>query len=206
MDEKELILVKALEVFGEKGFYLATIEEIACKSNFSKTRIGKYFKSKAALFGELIDMARALRKREVFANIGLTEDVKEQLSRFIIGVLRFANNRRHYYRILTVSAGTVDPRVGKRLLEAREEFQNQVYQILQAGVRQGKFRTVNPFVATVFLGKLIEGTVAAAEVQRGFATDQMILSMLDLVWNGLARKGDYPEPAERETQPVGKYW
>ncbi|MGD8400600.1 MAG: TetR family transcriptional regulator [Bacillota bacterium] len=47
---------KALEVFGEKGFYLAAIEKIDRKSNFFKTALGKYFKSKGTLFGGLIDL------------------------------------------------------------------------------------------------------------------------------------------------------
>jgi AcrR family transcriptional regulator len=200
MVEKVLILENAMEIFGEKGYYLTTIEEIAVKSNLRKTVISKYFKNKAMLFVELLDMASVVRKREVFENIGLTQDVKEKLSRFIISALRFARNRQNHYRILTASVGADHPEIQNKLAEVQKEFQSQVYQILQDGVRQGKFRTVNPLIATVFLGKLIEGTIDIAEAKLGYAIDQMILSMLDLIWNGLARKVDAPHPVSGNEQ------
>lgn len=204
MVEKILILENAMEIFGKKGYYLTTIEEIAVKSNLRKTVISKYFKNKAVLFVELLDMASAVRRREVFENIGLTEDVKEKLSRFVISVLRFARNRRNHYRILTASTGVDHPEVQNKLAEVQNEFYNQVYQILQDGVRQGKFRTVNPLIATAFLGKLIEGTIDIVETKLGYAVDQMILSMLDLIWNGLARKVDIPNPGSRNEQLTPK--
>jgi TetR/AcrR family fatty acid metabolism transcriptional regulator len=204
MVEKILILKKSLEVFGEKGFYLATIEEIAIRSNLRETVISKYFKNKEALFIELLNMASVVRKQEVFENIGLTEDVKEKLSRFIISALRFARNHKNYYRILTASVGAAYPEVQNKLSEVRKEFHDRVYQILQDGVRQGKFRTVNPLIATAFLGKLIEGTIDIVEAKLGYAIDQMILSMLDLIWNGLACEVDPSNSVSRNEQLINK--
>jgi AcrR family transcriptional regulator len=204
MVERITIMENALEVFGGAGFYDATIEEIAVRSNLPQTVINKYFKTKEALFVELLNAASRARQQEVFEIIGLTDDVKERLSRFIISALRFARNRKNYYRLLTMSVGAAYPEVQHQLLEVRKEFRDQVYQILQEGVRQGKFRAVNPFIATAFLGKLIEGTVEVVEAQLGYAVDQMILSMLDLVWNGLARKGETPNLLNREGQLTGR--
>jgi AcrR family transcriptional regulator len=199
MVEKFLILEKALEAFGEKGYHLTSLEAIAVKANLRKSAISKYFKTKGALYMELLNMASVSRRQEVFENIGLTEDVKEKLSRFIISALRFARNRKYYYRILTTPVAGDYPEVQKKFDEVQEEYKNHVYQILQNGVRQGKFRAVNPLITTVFLGKLIEGTVDLAEANPGYAVDQMILSMLDLVWNGLGRKidGGRPDSVER---------
>jgi AcrR family transcriptional regulator len=204
MVEKMLIMEKALEVFGEAGFYLATIEDIAVKSNLDKPVINKYFQNKEALFIELLNTARIMRRREVFAVIGLSDNVKEQLSRFIISTLRFARNHRNYQQILTASVSATYPEAHNKLVEAREEFRNQVYQIIQAGVRQGKFRTVNPLIVTVFLEKLLEGTVAVVEAKSGYAADQIVLSMLDLIWNGLSCKGETANPANQNEQLISK--
>ncbi|HYH01519.1 MAG TPA: TetR/AcrR family transcriptional regulator [Bacillota bacterium] len=188
MYEKILILEKAAEIFGEKGYYLATIEEVASRVNLKKTIIYKYFKNKDELFLELLNTASALRRREVFDTIGLTDDIREKLSRFIISLLRFARNQKNYYKILAEALTVSNPEIQTKLNQVREEFKDHVYQILQDGIRQGKFRIVNPLIMTAYLGKLIEGTVAIIEVEPNYSVDQMILTMLDMVWNGLAKK------------------
>lgn len=188
MYEKILILEKAAEIFGEKGYYLATIEEVANRVNLKKTIIYKYFKTKDELFLELLNTAAALRRREVFETIGLTDDAKEKLSRFIISLLRFARTQKNYYKILAGDLTVPNPEIQAKLDQTRNEFKDHVYQILQDGIRQGKFRIINPLIMTAFLGKLIEGTVAIIEVEPNYSVDQMILTMLDMVWNGLAKK------------------
>jgi AcrR family transcriptional regulator len=190
MYEKVLILEKAGEVFGEKGFYLTTIEEIASKANLKKTVLYKYFKNKDELFLELLNIASASRRQEVFDTIGITEDLREKLSRFIISLLRFARHQRNYFRILSVKIAVENREIQQKLVEIEGEFKTVVYQILQDGIRQGRFRAVNPLVATAFLGKLVEGTIEVIETEPCFSADQMILSMLDMVWNGLAKKTD----------------
>ena len=96
MYEKVVILEKAGEVFGEKGFYLTTIDEIAVRANLKKSILSKYYKNKDELFLELLTIANASRKQEVFDTIGLTDDLRERLSRFIISLLRFARHQRNY--------------------------------------------------------------------------------------------------------------
>jgi AcrR family transcriptional regulator len=190
MYEKVLILEKAGEVFGEKGFYLTTIEEIAIRANVKKSILYKYFKNRDDLFLELLTIASTSRKQEVFDTIGITEDLRERLSRFIISLLRFARHQRNYFKILSVKISAENPNLQQKLAEIDTEFKTAVYQILQDGIRQGRFRVVNPLVATAFLGKLIEGTIEVIEAEPSFSADQMILSMLDMIWNGLAKKID----------------
>jgi AcrR family transcriptional regulator len=190
MYEKVLILEKAGEVFGEKGFYLTTIEEIAVRANVKKSILYKYFKNREELFLELLTIASASRKQEVFDTIGLTEDLRERLSRFIISLLRFARHQRNYFKILSVKIRAENSQLQQKLAEIDAEFTTTVYQILQDGIRQGRFRMVNPVVATAFLGKLIEGTIEVIEAEPSFSADQMILSMLDMIWNGLAKRTD----------------
>lgn len=186
--KKELILEKALETFAEKGYYRTTVQEIANRAELTKAAVYRCIKNKEELFIELLNEAALSRNEEVFKQIGITDDVKEKLSRFVISLIRFARNHRNYYRILTMEVVSDNPDFLGEVTKIQLEFREQVYQILQNGVRQGRFREVNPLLATTFLSKLIEGTLAIIENEPNYSPDQVILSMLDLFWNGLGKR------------------
>ncbi len=185
---KSLILEKALEVFAEKGYYRTTIQEVADRAELSKRTVYRCIKTKEELFMELLNAAVLTRNEEVFKQIGITDDLKEKLSRFVISLIRFARNHRQYYRILTMEVVSDNPEFLNQVAKIQSEFQEQVYQILQEGVRQGRFREINPLLATTFLSKLIEGTLVIIENEPNYSSDQVILSMLDLFWNGLGKR------------------
>lgn len=52
-DKKELIMVAAGEVFGERGFHATTVEAIAQQAGVGKGTIYQYFTSKVEIFKEL---------------------------------------------------------------------------------------------------------------------------------------------------------
>lgn len=189
MNEKGFILERALEVFADKGYYRTTIEEIASRTELKKVTVYRCIKSKEDLFIELLTMAAAARKKEVFDNIGITDDLKEKLSRFILSFIRFAKTQKNYYKILKMELGSENPEFLEKVLKIQAELKNAIYQILQDGCRQGVFRTVNPLIANAFLGKLTEGVLEVIEIEPNYSPDQIVLSMLDLIWNGLVKKG-----------------
>lgn len=188
MYEKVLILEKALEVFAEKGYYRTTIEEVANRTNLKKTTIYRCIKSKEDLFVELLTTASAARKREVFDQIDITGDVKEKLSRFTLSYIRFARNQRNYHKILNMEVPSENPEFEATVKKIGEQFKQVIYQILQDGIRQGIFRMVNPLIVSVFLEKLTEGVLDVVETEPNYSPDQIVLSMLDLIWNGLVKK------------------
>jgi AcrR family transcriptional regulator len=188
MAEKKLILEKALELFAEKGYYRTTIEEISYRADMKKLVVYKHIHTKEELFMELLQTAASIRNEEVFKNIDLTEDLQEKLSRFIISLIRFARSHRSYYRILTMEVVSDNPEFVKKVTDIQNELQDHVYQILQEGVRQERFRTVNPLIATTFFSKLIEGTLGILVTEPNYSSDQIVLSILDVLWNGLGKK------------------
>ena len=69
----------ALEVLTEKGYHPATIDEIAERAGVGKGTIYVYFKSKAALVGELIDTITHVHLNEMEATIAQVDGAKEKL-------------------------------------------------------------------------------------------------------------------------------
>ena len=60
---KDKILEAALEVFSEKGFHLATVDEIAERADLGKGTLYRYFANKETLFNELVRLRLEDSKR-----------------------------------------------------------------------------------------------------------------------------------------------
>lgn len=188
LDKKRLILEKALEVFTEKDYQHATVDEIAEKAEIGKGTVYRYFKNKEELYLELLELAAQARREIIQENIRMIEDLRGKLGRFVIALLRFTKNQPQYFKILTAEVGAGNADFSLKVKTVQNEHQEILRQLLTEGVRQNKFREMNPFIASVYLNKLIEGALQIFEREPSLSADQIVLTMLDLIWNGLGKK------------------
>lgn len=186
--EKSVLLAEALELFAEKGYYRTTIEELSNKLGLKRADVYHLVHNKEELFSELLDAASQIREEEVFRQIGITDDFKGKLTRFVIALIRFARNHPRYYKILNLEVVSDNSEFLERVAKIQNEFHEQVYQLLCDGIRQGCFREMNPLLTKTFMAKLIEGTLDIAENNPNYSPDQVVLTMVELIWNGLERR------------------
>lgn len=183
---KDQILESALNVFSELDYI--SIDEIAVRAGISKDTVYRYFKNKEELFVELLVHAAAIRKQAIYDNIRMIEDIRGKLGRFIISILRFAKNQPHYFRLLTMDVTVDPPELQAKIEQIQREYEDIVYQLLQEGIRENRFRDVNPLIATTLLCKMIDGALRILEEEPNYSADQIVLTMLDLIWNGYGKK------------------
>lgn len=188
LDKRHLILDKALEVFTEKDYQHATVDEIADRAEIGKGTVYRYFKNKEELFLELLESAAELRRRTILENIQINEDLRGKLGRFVMSLLRFTKSQPQMFRLLTCEVGAAQSDFSQKVSRIQNEHQGIIVQILTDGVRQNKFREINPLIASVYLCKLIEGALQIFESEPNYTVDQIVLTMLDLIWNGLGKK------------------
>ncbi|RMD96013.1 MAG: TetR/AcrR family transcriptional regulator, partial [Deltaproteobacteria bacterium] len=96
----ERIRIAAYQVFAAKGFYHATVEEIAQSARVGKGTVYRYFESKENLFRAVVeDRLRELvcRIRDAFTQ---AEDVLGAIRRAILEYFRFFEEHKEFYRIL----------------------------------------------------------------------------------------------------------
>ncbi|RME47156.1 MAG: TetR/AcrR family transcriptional regulator, partial [Deltaproteobacteria bacterium] len=96
----ERIRIAAYQVFAAKGFYQATVEEIAQSARVGKGTVYRYFESKENLFRAVVeDRLRELvcRIRDAFIH---AEDVLGAIRRAILEYFRFFEEHQEFYRIL----------------------------------------------------------------------------------------------------------
>jgi len=113
-DKKQRIFDAALEVFTERGFEQATMDEIAAASDVAKGTLYRYFKSKEDLLDQLLLMtSQKVIERFSVAFTG-EADVLGEIQRFIEAWIAFIEENHALYRL--IQAEGIIQHSGKRTL------------------------------------------------------------------------------------------
>lgn len=184
-DKKERILQMALALFGEKGYDGATVEEIAAKSGIAKGSVYLHYPGKDALYHEVILLAAEARRKYVqgFGG-GPGEDIRRSLAKLITGELRFARSEKRFYRLLISDDRNEGGAFGPAILLLRQEFLVELTELIRKGMAQGVIRDGNPALMGELLNGMVRGAYQMLEMHSAVTVDQVVLSILDLLWRG----------------------
>jgi len=176
-DKKRRILEGALQVFTERGFHQATIDEIAAASGVAKGTVYRFFDGKEDLLDQLL-LATSQKIVERFSGAFTGQDnVLEEIQRFVEEWLRFVEENHRLYRL--IQAEGIIPHSGRRTM---------FYEYLIANFPMAKERIV------AMNGSGVLKTLSFSTVIYG------MLGFIDGVVNKWFRSGmDYPLHDEAPT-------
>jgi len=97
---REKILNAALDLFYEKGFHLATVDEIAERAGVGKGTLYRYFANKGALFNEIIASRLGQLEREAQAVLDGQDDVLTMISKYVRVYFTFFDHNKRLYRLI----------------------------------------------------------------------------------------------------------
>lgn len=148
------ILDAALDLFVEKGFDAARMEDVARRAGLSKAGVYLYFDSKEALLKALIvrEVAPVAQRAEVMATAGAADP--EQALRMIAGfvVSRLSDTRVFSVPHLVISIASRFPEIAQFYrAEVIDRARMAVMSIVRAGVAKGDFREIDPDIAVRLL-------------------------------------------------------
>ena len=156
------ILEAAKEVFLEKGFEFATVEEIAQRAELGKGTLYSYFRNKEeiylALLGEGVEELFEEIEGVLRMSLG-TEEMIERLARVYFGYYR---RNRAFFRIFVFgrrrSPFSVLPReLVRPHIERGIRCLGLLSEVLRRGMEEGRFREQDPWRATILCWALING-------------------------------------------------
>jgi len=162
---RQEILECAEQIFARKGYYGATIGEVADASDFSVGSIYQYFPSKEALydsliqdrFGTFLDGLRRLLRRN-------PASPPQQLRQVIHYTLAYAEDHRPFFRIVLAEMGNVEigihAKVNTFIRAKRQEYMKILQGIFLQGIRSGHFRLLDPFKAALALRGILNSFIA----------------------------------------------
>jgi AcrR family transcriptional regulator len=148
MTTKARIEQVARREFARQGFDATSIRQIAAEARITKPVLYYYFKNKRDLFLSLLEEAVAPLCDEVERIAGGGGAPRDRMTRIIAAVLRFAEKRPDEFRLLHRA---VERREREVQVLAQKYFRRNfraISGVLQEGVDQGDFRSVNVSQAT----------------------------------------------------------
>ena len=181
---KEDILFAAKKAFGRFGYKKTTMEDIARELGLTSPAIYKYFRSKEELFKECIRTEAKKLMEKVEKEVRKANSPEEKLKTFVKEKLK---NIQDTLELFSVSRDIavelkreVDSIKDSEITEAEANF---ITQIIQEGIKKGRFRNVQPDKAS-FIIQAISNQVLE---KMGEWDMKEIDKLIDIVINGLRK-------------------
>lgn len=154
---RDKILRAALEVFAEKGYHRALVDDIVRASRTSKGAVYHHFPNKEALFLALVDdLAQRLAEAVAVAIGGARGALGKVEAALTAGLQTFARHRE-LARILLLESVSLGPQYQRKRLEVHERFASLIQGYLDEAVAEGSIPPLDTRVATLaWLGALNE--------------------------------------------------
>jgi AcrR family transcriptional regulator len=161
-ERKDQILDAAREVFTEKGFQKARMDDIVEKSGLSKGTLYWYFKSKDDIVIGIFErlFSREARDLEVLLSSDGTASYRlmqytERVTQDVKHVLRYASMAYEF-----ISLAFRNKYFEKAFKYYLREHMDILVPIIQGGIDAGEFRAVDPEEAAIAIAAIFEGTLA----------------------------------------------
>lgn len=155
MPRREQILESAAALFAEKGFFAATVEEIASRAGIGKSTVYEYFDSKDHIFQEILKGGLETYMNAMKGRLKPPCSVRDVLTAIGTAHFNFIREYTHIARILADEYNSQSPWAKELLLQLRERRISMFSSLISQGIELGEFRMMNPRIgAEVFLGVL----------------------------------------------------
>jgi TetR/AcrR family transcriptional regulator, fatty acid metabolism regulator protein len=154
---RDKILQAALEVFAEKGYHRALVDDIVRSSRTSKGAVYHHFPNKEALFLALVDEFSVRLAEAVAAGIaGAHGGLGKVQAALTAGLETFAHHR-DLARILLLESVSLGPAYQSKRLEVHGRFASLIQAHLDDAVAEGSIPALDTRVATLaWLGAVNE--------------------------------------------------
>jgi AcrR family transcriptional regulator len=199
---RDRIVRAALQVFGERGFHRATMQDIVRESGLSVGAIYTYFKSKSDLILAGCDLITDQELAQLGARLasvtGYRDRIAAAIGYWFDNLAVEQTDRGSGFLILQAWAeAETDPAIREMLLRRRRETVTSIVLVLQEGVMRGELpawldvASVSQALSALLDGMLIEAAEEGAAYRRS-DHERRILSLLETLL--AAKSAPIPEP------------
>jgi AcrR family transcriptional regulator len=178
------IMVAGLEVFVEKGFHLASMDDIAKQAGVSKPILYQHFSSKQDFYLGVLDERVDVIVQQISDAINGAVGNRNRLEAAIACYFKLVDDADHGFRLIFESDFTMNHEVRARV----EDVVAQVSRVVGNEVANQTGKSLGE--ANILAGGLCGMAQAAAwrwlRLGRPIAMEVAIRQTLDLAWNGLS--------------------
>ena len=150
-EPRERILAAAAEVFAEKGFDGAGVDEIARRAGVNKAMLYYHVGDKAALFGEVVGLHVGRIRGLVAAAIAASADPRARLAAIPRAFASAVREHPYLPQLMLREITAGGPNMPEGVVRQIGEVMLMTKQVLDDGTASGAFRPVNPFATHLML-------------------------------------------------------
>lgn len=183
-ERRTQIMISGLEVFAEKGFHLASMDDIAERAGVSKPILYQHFSSKQDFYLGVLDERVDYLVQHITESIDAAVGNKNRLEAAIACYFKLVDDADHGFRLIFESDFTMNNEVRARV----EDVVSQVSRVVGTEVANQTGKSIGE--ANILAGGLCGMAQAAAwrwlRLGRPIAMEEAISQTLELAWNGLS--------------------
>jgi AcrR family transcriptional regulator len=148
------LVASAVQAFSEKGFHGTTTRDIAEASGLSSAALYVHHKSKEELLYLISRTGHEETLQLVQAARNAGGPPSAQLRRLVHDFVTYHAREHATARVVNYELGALDPAHQREIRRIRRRIDDEVQQVIAAGVASGDFRTPDPRMAAVALQSL----------------------------------------------------
>ena len=161
-EHKELtrraLLDAAWALIDETGTADVALGEIAGAASVGRTTLYEYFEDRDDLIASLVEEKLPEVIDDLIASVPADLGTSERLARLSAATVRFVATDRVFGVILHREAGRMRPEAQERIRLSHAQLSAELAALYRAGVREGAFRPMPPYLA----GAFIQDTIMSA--------------------------------------------
>jgi AcrR family transcriptional regulator len=175
---RDAILEAAAQVFSQKGFHGASMQDIAAAVNLQKASLYHHIHSKQELLVMVLDQALDMLIEHIEEIVHLPLAPDEKLRQAMRVYLQDLLEHRDLAAVLLLEHRSLEPDLQTRHIPRRDRFERLWRDLIQEGLDQGNFCCIDPATASrALLGTLNwtitwylpEGKLLPVEIAEQFA-------------------------------------
>ena len=186
---RDEILEAAAQIFREKGFHAASMQDIAQAVNLQKASLYYHVTSKQEILLDILDRALDLLIQiiEPVACSALPPD--EKVRHAIYAYLQAMLDNRDLATVLLLEHRSLEPQLNARHIPRRDRFEHLWRDMLQEGFDQGIFACADAALAARYLLGVLNWTITWYRPDGVLTPESLSAQFADLYLSGLLVRG-----------------
>ena len=186
---RDEILEAAAQIFREKGFHAASMQDIAQAVNLQKASLYYHVTSKQEILLDLLDRALDLLI-QIIEPVACSSQPPDQKVRQAIHLyLQAMLDNRDLAAVLLLEHRSLEPQYNARHIPRRDRFERLWHDMLQEGYDLGLFTCSDPALAARYLLGVLNWTITWYRPDGALTPEGLSTQFADLYLDGLLVRG-----------------
>lgn len=187
LGKREQIINAAVVVFSQKGFYAATVEEIALEAGVGKGTVYEYFNSKKDLFQKMVMETSSSYFENLDSLIEEKGTVLEKLKLILECHLKFLKEHKEMAGIIMAEHNIFSGELKQWMSKMQQKKFQVLKNLVEEGIAGGEFRKMDSHFAANMISASIFSASKYLFMDSEKSVSDIADSTIDLLAHGLRR-------------------